>query len=48
MPKKIKRDWKSDNDQSVRRGELLVNLDFENLEEELEEMNRGKRGKPLD
>jgi len=49
MPKKIKRDWKSYNDQLVRRGELLIDLDFvENWEEELEEMNRGKRGAPFD
>ena len=49
MPKKQKRDWKSYNDQLVKRGELLIDLDFvENWEEEIEEMNRGKRGKPFD
>jgi len=49
MPKKVKRDWKSYNDQLVKRGELLIDLDFvENWEKELEEMNRGKRGKPFD
>ncbi|MFH1821102.1 MAG: IS5 family transposase [Methanobacteriota archaeon] len=49
MPKKVKRDWKKYNDQLVKRGELLIDLDFvENWEKELEEMNRGKRGKPFD
>jgi len=47
MPKRVKRDWKTYNDQLVKRGELLLDLDFvENWEEELEEMNGGKRGKP--
>ncbi|MBC7219552.1 MAG: IS5 family transposase [Hadesarchaea archaeon] len=47
MPKKVKRDWKTYNDRLVKRGELLLDLDFvENWEKELEEMNRGKRGKP--
>jgi len=49
MAKKQKRDWKTYNDQLVKRGELLINLDFvENWGKELEEMNRGKRGKPFD
>jgi len=49
MRKNQKRDWKSYNDQLVKRGELLIDLDFvENWEKELEEMNRGKRGKPFD
>jgi transposase len=49
MSKKQKRDWKTYNNQLVKRGELLVDLDFvENWEEELEEMNWGKRGKPFD
>jgi len=49
MAKKQKRDWKTYNEQLVKRGELLINLDFvENWEKELEEMNRGKRGKPFD
>jgi len=48
MKKKQKRDWKEYNDQLVKRGELLVDLDFvENWEDELEVMNRGKRGKPF-
>ena len=47
--KKQKREWKGYNDQLVKRGELLIDLDFvENWEEELEEMNKGKRGKPFD
>jgi len=49
MPKKVERDWKKYNDQLVKRGELLVDLDFvENWEKELAGMNRGKRGKPFD
>jgi len=49
MPKKVKRDWKKYNDQLVKRGELLIDLDFvENWDKELEGMNRGKRGKPFD
>lgn len=49
MRKKQKRDWKKYNDQLVKRGELLIDLDFvEKWEEELEEMNWGKRGKPFD
>jgi len=49
MPKKVERDWKKYNDQLVKRGELLVDLDFvENWDKELEGMNRGKRGKPFD
>ena len=46
---KQKRDWASYNDQLVRRGELLIDLDFiKNWEKEFEEMNYGKRGKPFD
>jgi hypothetical protein len=49
MQKKQKRDWKNYNDQLVKRGELLIDLDFvENWEKELAEMNLGKRGKPFD
>jgi len=49
VSKRVKRDWKKYNDQLVRRGELLIDLDFvENWEKELEEMNLGKRGKPFD
>jgi len=49
MSKKVKRDWESYNDQLVKRGELLIDLNFvENWEKELEEMNLGKRGKPFD
>ena len=40
------RDWKSYNDQLVKRGELLISLDFlENWDLELERMDSGKRGK---
>ena len=47
--KKLKRDWKSYNDQLIKRGELLIDLDFvENWEKELGEINRGKRGGPFD
>lgn len=44
-----KRDWKTYNQELVRRGELLIDLDFlENWDEELKSMNRGKRGRPFD
>lgn len=44
----VKRDWKTYNEQLVRRGELLIGLDFlENWDEELKQMNLGKRGKPF-
>lgn len=47
-PEIQKRDWKSYNDQLVKRGELLIDLDFvENWEKELEEMNQSKRGRPF-
>jgi hypothetical protein len=40
------RDWKSYNDQLVKRGELLISLDLlENWDLELERMNSGKRGR---
>ena len=41
------RDWKSYNEALVRRGEILLSLDFiNNWDKELEEMNKGKEGKP--
>jgi len=40
------RNWKTYNDQLVKRGELLISLDFlENWDLELERMNSGKRGR---
>jgi hypothetical protein len=40
-----KRDWKRINEALVRRGELLLDLDFvKGWEDELEAMNRGKEG----
>ena len=39
--------WCEYNEKLVRRGEILFNLDFvKNMEKELEEMNRGKKGRP--
>lgn len=43
-----KRDWKEYNERLVRRGELLLSLDFlGSWDEELERMNTRKRGKPF-
>mgnify|MGYP000274079309 CR=1 FL=1 len=45
MPER--RNWKEYNEKLVRRGEIYVSLDFlDNWEKELEELNRGKRGRP--
>jgi len=39
-------DWKEIDEKLIRRGELILDLDFlEKYEEELEEMNRGKEGR---
>ena len=39
--------WREYNEKLVKRGEILFNLDFlTTMEEELKEMNRGKRGRP--
>ena len=43
-----KRDWKQINEALVRRGELLLDLDFvKGWENELEGMNKGKEGAPF-
>lgn len=49
-PKRVdKRNWQKYNEELVVRGEFLLDLDWvENWYEELEEMNRGKRGKPFE
>jgi hypothetical protein len=40
-----KRDWKRINEALVKRGELLLDLDFaKGWEDELEVMNKGKEG----
>lgn len=45
----MKRNWKEYNQELVRRGELLIGFDFlENWSRELQEMNKGKRGKPFE
>ncbi len=45
----MSRDWKKYNGELVKRGELLIDLDFlENWEDELERMNEGKRGRPFE
>jgi len=39
------RDWVNYNEALVKRGEILIDLDFlKNWNKELEEMNEGKRG----
>jgi hypothetical protein len=41
-------DWDSVDKRLIKRGELLLNLDFlEEYEEELKAMNRGKEGRPF-
>ena len=40
--------WKSVDERLVRRGELLLNLEFlERYKDELEAMNRGKESRPF-
>jgi len=47
MPEK--RNWKEYNEKLVRRGEFYITMDFlDNWEKELEEMNKGKRGRPYE
>ena len=47
MPEK--RNWKEYNEKLVKRGEIYISLDFlENWDNELERMNKGKRGRPYD
>lgn len=44
----MSRDWREYNEKLVRRGELLIALDFlASWDEELKRMNEGKRGKPF-
>ena len=39
--------WSEYNERLVRQGEMLFNLDFvENMDKELEEMNKEKKGHP--
>jgi len=41
------RNWAEYNEELVRRGEMYINLDFiEKWDEELEQQNKGKKGKP--
>jgi len=43
-----KRNWKEYNEGMVRRGELYLSLDFlENWDNELDKMNKGKKGAPF-
>ena len=40
--------WKSVDERLIRRGELLLSLEFlERYEDELEAVNRGKEGRPF-
>ena len=42
-----KRNWKEYNEKLVRRGEILIFMDFiKNWEKELNEMNKNKKGRP--
>jgi len=42
-----RRNWKEYNQRLVKRGEAYISLDFpESWDEELEEMNKGKVGRP--
>ncbi len=39
--------WSENNEKLVKRGEILFDLNFVNtMEEELKEMNKGKKGRP--
>ena len=39
--------WKEYNDKLVKRGEVLINFGFlKDIDKELEELNKGKRGRP--
>ena len=45
----VHRDWGRLNEQYVRRGEVVLDLSFlASWNDELEEMNRGKRGRPYE
>lgn len=47
IAKKRERNWAEYNEQLIRRGEMYINLDFiEKWDEELEQQNKGKKGKP--
>jgi len=47
MPER--RNWKEYNEHLIRRGEILFSLDFlDKWDEEIEKMNRGKRGRPYE
>lgn len=44
-----KRDWKKINEELVARGEFLLDFDWvQSWPDELEEMNKGKRGRPFE
>jgi hypothetical protein len=46
---RVRRNWKGYNEQLVRRGEILLDLDFlRSWNKELEEMNRDKLGRPYE
>ena len=46
MPEK--RNWKEYNEHLIRRGEILFSLDFLEKWDEIEKMNKGKRGRPYE
>jgi hypothetical protein len=46
--KKPDRDWKEYNEHLVQRGEILLAVEsLQGWQEELQEMNRGKNGRPF-
>lgn len=48
-PYEDKRDWQAVNEELVRRGEFLLDFDWvKSWDDELEEMNRNKRGAPFE
>jgi hypothetical protein len=47
-PKKPKRNWPKYNEHLVQRGEILLSLNcLKGWQQELEEMNQGKNGRPF-
>jgi hypothetical protein len=47
--KRDKRNWREYNEKLVRRGEILLDLDFlRSWNQELEDMNKDKAGRPYE
>jgi hypothetical protein len=46
--KRVERDWKEYNEHLIQRGEILLAVEsLSGWQEELQEMNRGKNGRPF-